>query len=29
MAVFQLDAHVPQIADTAWIADNAQVMGEV
>jgi carbonic anhydrase/acetyltransferase-like protein (isoleucine patch superfamily) len=29
MAVFQLDAFVPQIADTAWIADNAQVMGEV
>jgi len=29
MAVFQLDELVPQIADSAWIADNAQVMGEV
>jgi carbonic anhydrase/acetyltransferase-like protein (isoleucine patch superfamily) len=29
MAVLQLDAHIPQIDDTAWIADNAQVIGEV
>jgi carbonic anhydrase/acetyltransferase-like protein (isoleucine patch superfamily) len=29
MAVFQLDALVPQIADSAWIADNAQVVGDV
>ena len=29
MAVFQLDELIPQIADSAWIADNAQVMGEV
>ena len=29
MAVLQLDTHIPQIDDTAWIADNAQVIGEV
>ncbi len=29
MAVYQLDALTPQIADTAWVADNAQVMGDV
>jgi carbonic anhydrase/acetyltransferase-like protein (isoleucine patch superfamily) len=29
MAIYQLDAHTPQVADTAWVADNAQVMGAV
>jgi carbonic anhydrase/acetyltransferase-like protein (isoleucine patch superfamily) len=29
MAVYQLDVHTPQIAASAWVADNAQVMGEV
>ena len=29
MAVYQLDVHTPQIADSAWVADSAQVMGEV
>ena len=29
MAVYQLDALTPQIADTAWVADNAQVIGDV
>ena len=29
MAVYQLDAHIPQIAPTAWVADSAQVMGAV
>jgi carbonic anhydrase/acetyltransferase-like protein (isoleucine patch superfamily) len=29
MAVYQLDALTPQISDTAWVADNAQVMGDV
>jgi carbonic anhydrase/acetyltransferase-like protein (isoleucine patch superfamily) len=29
MAVYQLDVLIPQIADTAWVADNAQVMGDV
>lgn len=29
MAIYQLDEYIPQIADTAWVADNAQVMGEV
>ena len=29
MAVYQLDEHVPQIADSAWVADSAQVMGKV
>jgi carbonic anhydrase/acetyltransferase-like protein (isoleucine patch superfamily) len=29
MAVYQLDALTPQIADSAWVADNAQVMGDV
>ncbi|MEY4470410.1 MAG: hypothetical protein RIT20_751, partial [Pseudomonadota bacterium] len=27
MALYQLDAHCPEVADSAWIADNAQVMG--
>jgi carbonic anhydrase/acetyltransferase-like protein (isoleucine patch superfamily) len=29
MAVYQLDVLIPQIADTAWVADNAQVIGDV
>jgi len=29
MAVYQLDALIPQMADTAWVADNAQVIGDV
>ena len=29
MAVYQLDALTPDIADSAWVADNAQVMGDV
>ena len=29
MAVYQLDVLTPQIADTAWVADNAQVIGHV
>ncbi len=29
MAVYQLDAHIPQIDPTAWVADSAQVMGAV
>lgn len=29
MAVFQLDDQTPQIDPTAWVADNAQVMGAV
>ena len=29
MAVYQLDDHKPQIAASAWVADNAQVMGAV
>ena len=29
MAVYQLDELVPQIAESAWVADNAQVMGDV
>jgi carbonic anhydrase/acetyltransferase-like protein (isoleucine patch superfamily) len=29
MAVYELDVHTPQIADSAWVADSAQVMGEV
>lgn len=29
MAVYQLDVLTPQIADTAWVADNAQVIGDV
>jgi carbonic anhydrase/acetyltransferase-like protein (isoleucine patch superfamily) len=29
MALYQLDAHIPQVADSAWVADNAQVMGAV
>lgn len=29
MAVYELDGMVPQVPDSAWIADNAQVMGRV
>ena len=29
MAVYQLDVLTPRIADSAWVADNAQVMGDV
>jgi carbonic anhydrase/acetyltransferase-like protein (isoleucine patch superfamily) len=29
MSVYQLDSLVPDIADSAWVADNAQVMGDV
>lgn len=29
MAVYELDGVAPQIAESAWIADSAQVMGEV
>jgi carbonic anhydrase/acetyltransferase-like protein (isoleucine patch superfamily) len=29
MAVYQLDDLTPQLADSAWVADNAQVVGDV
>ena len=29
MAIYQLDEHVPQIAESAWVADSAQVVGRV
>ena len=29
MAVYQLDALTPDMADSAWVADNAQVIGDV
>ena len=29
MAIYSLDNHTPRIADTAWVADSAQVMGNV
>lgn len=29
MAVYQLDDKIPQVHETAWIADSAQVMGQV
>ncbi len=29
MAVFELDGVAPRIAESAWVADNAQVMGNV
>jgi carbonic anhydrase/acetyltransferase-like protein (isoleucine patch superfamily) len=29
MAVYQLDALTPDISDLAWVADNAQVIGDV
>ena len=29
MAVFEIDGIVPRISDSAWVADSAQVMGNV
>ena len=29
MAIYQLDSHTPEVADSAWVADSAQVMGAV
>ncbi len=29
MALYQLDSHLPRIADSAWVADSAQVIGNV
>lgn len=29
MAVYQLDQHTPRIAESAWVADSAQVIGRV
>lgn len=29
MALYELDGLVPQLADTAWVADSAQVIGHV
>ena len=29
MAIYQLDAHIPQLAESAWVADSAQVIGRV
>ena len=29
MAVYELEGVAPQIAESAWIADSAQVMGDV
>jgi carbonic anhydrase/acetyltransferase-like protein (isoleucine patch superfamily) len=29
MALYQLDSHIPEVADSAWVADSAQVMGAV
>jgi carbonic anhydrase/acetyltransferase-like protein (isoleucine patch superfamily) len=29
MALYQLDEHIPQVADSAWVADSAQVIGHV
>jgi carbonic anhydrase/acetyltransferase-like protein (isoleucine patch superfamily) len=29
MAVYELDGIAPDVADTAWVADSAQVMGQV
>ncbi len=29
MAVYELDGTVPRIADSAWVADSAQVIGDV
>ena len=29
MAIYQLDAHSPQLAESAWVADSAQVIGRV
>ena len=29
MALYQLDEHAPRLADTAWVAESAQVIGNV
>jgi carbonic anhydrase/acetyltransferase-like protein (isoleucine patch superfamily) len=29
MALYQLDEHTPQLAEGAWVADSAEVMGQV
>ncbi len=29
MAIYELDGMTPQIADSAWVADSAEVMGDV
>ena len=29
MAIYKLDAQIPEISDQAWVADNAQVIGAV
>lgn len=29
MAIYQLDDHVPQVHETAWVADSAEVIGRV
>jgi carbonic anhydrase/acetyltransferase-like protein (isoleucine patch superfamily) len=29
MAIYQLGEHVPDVADTAWVADSAEVVGRV
>lgn len=29
MAIYELDGIAPRVAETAWVADNAQVMGDV
>lgn len=29
MAIYQLDSHAPEVAESAWVADSAQVMGAV
>ena len=29
MAIYELDGEIPQIADSAWVADSAQVLGKV
>ena len=29
MAIYQLDEHIPQLHDSVWVADSAQVMGAV
>ena len=28
MAIYELDGMIPRVADTAWVADNAQVIGD-
>ncbi len=29
MALYEIDGHQPQVADSAWVADNASVIGRV